>query len=67
MWGPLSNFLRVRDWSLAEGGSQLTCWGGPEPRPTRAPAVIQVGDWRGAASGLAGRAGTRCATEQFRG
>lgn len=67
MWRPLSNFLRVVDWSPAQGRSQLPCWEGPEARPTRAPAGIQVGGWRGAASGLAGRAGTRRAAGQLRG
>ncbi|XP_045756809.1 nidogen-2 isoform X1 [Mirounga angustirostris] len=61
MWPPLSNFPRAGDWSPAEGRSQSARWEGPEARPARAPAGIQAGGWRGAASGLAGRAGTRSA------
>lgn len=67
MWRPLSNFLRAGDWSSAEGCSQSARWEGTEARPTRAPAGIQVRRWRGAASGLAGQAGTRCAAGQPRG
>lgn len=64
---PLSNFLRAGDWSPAEGRSQSARREGLEARPARAPAAVQVGGWRGAASGLAGRAGTRCAAGQLRG
>lgn len=66
MWQPLSNFPRACDWSPAEGGSQSARWEGPQSQPARAPAGIQVGGWRGAASGQAGRAGTRSAAGQPR-
>ncbi|XP_059038074.1 nidogen-2 isoform X3 [Mustela lutreola] len=66
MWPRLSNFPRARDWPPAERRSQSARWEGPESPPGRAPAGIQVGGWRGAASGLAGRAGTRSAAGQPR-
>ncbi|XP_046935613.1 nidogen-2 [Lynx rufus] len=66
MWQPLSNFPRAGDWSPTEGRSQSARSEGPESPPARAPAGIQVGGWRGATSGLAGRAGTRSAAGQPR-
>ncbi|XP_077765416.1 nidogen-2 isoform X1 [Canis aureus] len=65
----MSNFPRAGDWAPAGGRSQSARWEGPESRPARAPAGIQVAGWRGAASGpagLAGRAGTRSAAGQPR-
>uniref|UniRef100_A0A8C7AA63 Nidogen 2 n=1 Tax=Neovison vison TaxID=452646 RepID=A0A8C7AA63_NEOVI len=66
MWPRLANFPRARDWPPAERRSQSARWEGPESPPGRAPAGIQVGGWRGTASGLAGRAGTRSAAGQPR-
>ena len=42
MWWPLSNFLRAGDWVRAQGRGQSALWEGPESRPARAPAGIQV-------------------------
>ncbi|XP_039112047.1 nidogen-2 isoform X1 [Hyaena hyaena] len=66
MWQPLSNFPRAGDWSPAEGRGQSARREGPESPPAPAPAGTQVGGWRRAARGLAGRVGTRSAAGQPR-
>lgn len=67
MWRPLSDFLRAGDWPPAAGCSQPARGEGPEARPRRPSAGVQVGGGRRAASGQAGRAGTRGAAGLPRG